>query len=371
MIDLDFKIREINAYSSNLAKLEEALKPQDKETRIADLHKLTMEEDFWSHPNQAKSTQQEISRLQNTLENLKKLKADYEDLLVLLDLIQEEADPQLIAEIKPREKAWLNQLEALEMETYFSDELDTKNALLTLHSGAGGTEACDWVAMLFRMYQRWADRRGMQVKVYDSVDGDEAGFKSISFLVEGNYAYGMLRHEMGVHRLVRMSPFDSSGRRHTSFASLEVLPQLDEDIEVDINEEDLRIDYYRASGAGGQHVNKTSSAVRITHLPTNIVVSCQNERSQLHNREAAMQMLKSKLYTLAKSKHLEKIEDLKGDQKDIAWGSQIRSYVFAPYTLVKDNRTDVQTADIDEVMDGEIQPFIMAMLTQQAAGLAD
>ncbi|MDO5015701.1 MAG: peptide chain release factor 2 [Eubacteriales bacterium] len=362
VIDLEAKIREIEEHRALLDQLIQALKPQEKQEKIQRLQAETLKEDFWTRPTEAKEIQQEISRLNDSCHSLARLEAAYEDLLVLCEMVEEEPEQQLIQELVKSETLWLKQLGELEMETYFTDPMDTKEAILTLHAGAGGTEACDWVSMLFRMYQRWAEQHELSLKIYDSVDGEEAGYKSISFGVNGDYAYGRLKHEMGVHRLVRISPFDSSGRRHTSFASLEVLPQLDKDIQIDINPDDLRIDYYRSSGAGGQHVNKTSSAVRITHIPTNTVAACQNERSQIQNREAAMQLLKSKLYSLAKAKQLEHIEDLKGEQKDIAWGNQIRSYVFCPYTLVKDTRTGYQTSDIDAVMDGDIDPFILAML---------
>ena len=255
-----------------------------------------------------------------------------------------------------------NSIEKLEISTLLSGKYDSNNAILTIHPGAGGTEAQDWAEMLYRMYTRWASQNGYEVKELDYLYGDEAGIKSVTFSILGEYAYGYLKGEIGVHRLVRISPFDAGGRRHTSFASVEVLPEISEDIEIDINPDDLRIDTYRASGAGGQHINKTSSAIRITHIPTNIVVTCQSERSQIQNRETAMKMLKSKLLNLKEKENKEKIEDLKGIQMDIAWGSQIRSYVFCPYTLVKDHRTNYETGNVQAVMDGDLNGFIDSYL---------
>ncbi|MDO5033417.1 MAG: peptide chain release factor 2 [Eubacteriales bacterium] len=367
MLDLDSKRRELEEAGTEINDLRLALKPEKMAAEAQALEAASYAEDFWQDVDQAQRLQTRLSQLKKNLEKFAQVEAEYEDLLALLDLIQEEDEPSLAGELASKEKAWQHQLQELRLQTYFTDKLDASNALLTLHAGAGGTEACDWVSMLFRMYARWAEHEDLALEVLDSVDGDEAGLKSISFAIRGEFAYGLLKHEMGVHRLVRISPFDSSGRRHTSFASLEVLPELDDTIQVDIKEEDLRIDYYRSSGAGGQHVNKTSSAVRLTHLPTNLVVACQNERSQIQNREMAMRMLKAKLYTLARQQQLAEIDDLKGDQKDIAWGNQIRSYVFCPYTLVKDNRTDLQTPDVEGVMDGELNPFIEAMLAKSAA----
>jgi len=270
----------------------------------------------------------------------------------------ESLENDLIKSIKNIEK----DIEKIEINTLLSGKLDSNNAIITLHPGAGGTESCDWAQMLYRMYTRWALDNGYEVKELDYLDGEEAGLKSVTVLVSGPYAYGYLKGEMGVHRLVRISPFDSGGRRHTSFASLEVLPEITEDIEIDINPDDLRVDTYRASGAGGQHVNKTSSAVRITHIPTNIVVACQSERSQIQNRETAMKMLKSKLMDLKEKEQKDKIEDLKGNQMDIAWGSQIRSYVFCPYTMVKDHRTGYEVGNVQAVMDGDLNGFIDSFL---------
>lgn len=278
------------------------------------------------------------------------------------ELLQLEEDETLTKELLHNTFELEKEIDKLEITTLLSGKYDINNAIITIHPGAGGTEAQDWAEMLYRMYTRWANANGYEVKELDYLDGEEAGLKSVTFLVSGDYAYGYLKGEMGVHRLVRISPFDAGGRRHTSFASVEVLPEIAEDIEVDINPDDLRIDTYRASGAGGQHVNKTSSAIRITHIPTNIVVACQSERSQIQNRETAMKMLKSKLINLKEKEQKEKIEDLKGVQMDIAWGSQIRSYVFCPYTLVKDHRTNYEVGNVQAVMDGDLNGFMDAYL---------
>ena len=280
----------------------------------------------------------------------------------LTELANMENDQDVAKDILKATEKLEKEIEKIQLETLLSGKYDRNNAILTIHPGAGGTESQDWAEMLYRMYSRWAVKNGFEVKELDYLEGDEAGIKSVTFEVVGENAYGYLKGEMGVHRLVRISPFDAGGRRHTSFASLEVLPEITDDIEIEINPDDLRIDTYRASGAGGQHINKTSSAVRITHIPTNIVVACQSERSQIQNRETAMKMLKSKLFHLKEKEQKETIEELKGEQKDIAWGSQIRSYVFCPYTLVKDHRTNYEVGNVDSVMDGNIDGFIDAYL---------
>ncbi|MGI6157938.1 MAG: peptide chain release factor 2 [Saccharofermentanales bacterium] len=326
----------------------------------------SFETDFWNDPDRAQTVQKRIAYLTKKAERYDALVSAEEDLEVLLELAGEERDAEALKEVETGLAAWRKAYESLRLETLLTGEHDAKNAIVSLHAGAGGTEAQDWASMLYRMYTRWAEDHGFEVTVVDYQDGEEAGIKTVVFRVEGENAYGYLRSENGIHRLVRISPFDSQGRRHTSFASCEVLPELDDTIEIEIRPDDLKVDTYRASGAGGQHVNKTSSAVRITHLPTGIVVQCQNERSQLQNREVAMNMLKSRLYVLAKQRHLERIEDLKGDVMDNAWGSQIRSYVFCPYTMVKDHRTDVEVGNIDAVMDGDIDRFIDAWLTEDA-----
>jgi len=306
---------------------------------------------------------QKTKNLKDKVEGYYKLVSLWEDIKTLNELAIEENDESVIEEIKNGLSKLKDELHKLKLETLLTGEYDKNNAILTLHAGAGGTEAQDWVQMLLRMYTRWAEEKGYTVKILDYLDGEEAGIKSVTFHVIGENAYGYLKSEKGVHRLVRISPFDASGRRHTSFASLDVIPELDDDIEVDINPDDLKIDTYRASGAGGQHINKTESAVRITHIPTGIVVACQTERSQFQNKDTAMKMLKSKLIELKEREHKEKIEDLKGIQLEIAWGSQIRSYVFCPYTLVKDHRTNYEETNVNSVMDGNIDGFINAYLS--------
>lgn len=309
---------------------------------------------------------QKTKQLKNKIDAYKTLKADWEDLITLAELGDEEEDISVLDELKSGVKKLVDRVEKMKLETLLSGEYDKNNAILTLHSGAGGTESQDWVQMLYRMYTRWAERNGYTVSVLDILEGDEAGIKSVTFQVNGLNAYGYAKAEKGVHRLVRISPFDAAGRRHTSFASLEVMPEIEDDTTVVINPDDLKIDTYRSSGAGGQHINKTDSAIRITHIPTGIVVSCQTERSQHQNKDNAMKMLKSKLAEILEREKKEKIEDIKGETKDIAWGSQIRSYVFHPYTLVKDHRTNYEVGNIGAVMDGEIDEFINAYLKMQA-----
>ena len=311
---------------------------------------------------------QKIKGLRDKIARYRELKSLWDDLKTLVELAIEEDDESVLDEVKTNYKKLTSDLENMKLETLLSGKYDKNNAIITLHAGAGGTEAQDWCEMLYRMYTHWAERRGYSVETLDFLDGEEAGLKSITFLVEGLNAYGYAKCEKGVHRLVRISPFDSAARRHTSFASCEVMPEIDDDIEVDINPEDLRVDTYRSSGAGGQHINKTESAIRITHIPTGVVVTCQNERSQHKNRETAMKMLKSKLIEIAEREQKEKIEDLKGVQMEIGWGSQIRSYVFHPYTMVKDHRTNYEVGNINAVMDGDIDGFINAYLIAKSWG---
>ena len=334
------------------------------ESKIASLQEETNKPGFWDNIKISTAVLSELKSVQNKVDKYNKIKENLQNLLDLNELLSLEEDAELIKDLLKDTTNLENEIEALEVETLFSGKYDKNNAILTLHPGAGGTESQDWAEMLYRMYLKWAASNGFDLKELDYLEGDEAGLKSVTFLISGTNAYGYLKSEMGVHRLVRISPFDSGGRRHTSFASLEVLPEITEDIEIDINLDDLRIDTYRASGAGGQHVNKTSSAIRITHLPTNIVVSCQAERSQTQNKETAMKMLKSKLLELKEKEQKDKIEDLKGTQMDIAWGSQIRSYVFCPYTLVKDHRTGFEVGNVQGVMDGDLNGFIYAYLKQ-------
>ena len=367
IIEFEEDKEKIREGREKLAELRQALHMEKTELRMEELEHRSAEPEFWNDLEEAKKVQKELTHLKNKRDNFFRLNMLLDDAEVLIELGEEEDDQQVADEVRKKLKIFANEAEALSMETYFTGELDANNAILTLHAGAGGTEACDWTGMLFRMYSRWAEDHDFKLSVLDSVDGEEAGIKSISFKMEGENAYGLLSSEMGVHRLVRISPFDSSGRRHTSFASVEVLPELDDSINIEVRPEDLRVDTYRSSGKGGQHVNKTSSAVRLTHLPTGVVVACQNERSQIQNREVAMQMLKAKLYTMARQAQLDRVEDLKGEQMDIGWGSQIRSYVFCPYTLVKDNRTGVENSDVGAVMDGELDPFIRAWLAQRVS----
>lgn len=330
------------------------------------LEKKTLDKNFWNDIKESKKVLQKIKIYKNKQHSYEQLKQSYEDLLIMVNVALEENDDTAYDELNLLYQTLIRDIESISLSTLLTGEYDSKNVILTFHAGAGGTESQDWVEMLYRMYCRWAEKHNYKVKVLDYLDGDEAGIKSISILIDGLNAYGFLKSESGVHRLVRISPFDSSGRRHTSFASIEVMPEIDDDIDVKINNEDLKIDTFRAGGAGGQHINKTESAVRITHLPTGVVVACQNERSQHQNKDVAMKMLKSKLIEIKEREHLEKIEDIKGDQREIGWGSQIRSYIFMPYTLVKDHRTNFEVGDVLSVMDGNIDGFINAYLVKMS-----
>ena len=335
---------------------------------IEELEKKTEAPDFYADMEAAGKILQQIKGLKSRIEKYDELYSSWEDIYTLVMLAIEEDDESVFEEVKSGTKDLKENLETMKIETLLSGKYDKNNAILTLHAGAGGTEAQDWCEMLYRMYTRWADRKGFKCETLDYLAGDEAGIKSVTFQINGLNAYGYAKCEKGVHRLVRISPFDASGRRHTSFASLEVTPEIDDEIEIDISPEDLKIDTYRASGAGGQHINKTESAIRITHIPTGIVVTCQNERSQHKNRATALKMLKSKLVEIAEREQKEKIEDLKGVQLDIGWGSQIRSYVFHPYSMVKDHRTGYETGNTGAVMDGDLDGFINAYLTALSRG---
>ena len=339
----------------DIAKLEQELKELEKET---------MQENFWQDSKKSNKTLVKIKNLKNKTTEYQEINKELNNLIELTELLDMEPDAEMAKDIIKSTQKIEKRLEKFEISTLLSGKYDSNNAIVTIHPGAGGTESQDWAEMLYRMYTRWADKNGYKVSELDYLEGEEAGIKSVTFEIIGANAYGYMRGEMGVHRLVRISPFDSGGRRHTSFASVEVLPEITDDIEIEINPDDLRIDTYRASGAGGQHINKTSSAVRITHIPTNIVVACQSERSQIQNRETAMKMLKSKLFDLKEKEHKEKIEDLKGEQREIAWGSQIRSYVFCPYTMVKDHRTNYEVGNVEAVMDGKIDDFMESYLKQ-------
>ncbi len=334
----------------------------EKKQELKDLEAKTLEQDFWNDNKESGKVLAKIKSLKEVVSSYSKIYDEVINLIEMTDLVMEEFDEDLKKEILNNTKIVSDKIEKLELQTFLSGKYDKNNAIVTIHPGAGGTESQDWAEMLYRMYTRWASKSNYQVNEVDFLEGDEAGIKSVTFEVIGENAYGYLKGEMGVHRLVRISPFDSNSRRHTSFASVEVLPEITDDIELDINPDDLRVDTYRASGAGGQHVNKTSSAVRITHIPTNIVAQCQSERSQIQNRETAMKMLKSKLLDLKEKEQKEKIEDLKGIQREIAWGSQIRSYVFCPYTLVKDHRTNYEVGNVQAVMDGDLDGFIESYL---------
>ena len=317
---------------------------------------------FWDDTERSQKYMVELKSLKDDKETYEQLESQYEDIATLIEMGYEENDASVIPEIEEMLQEFISTYDNIRMKTLLSGEYDACGAILTLHAGAGGTEACDWAAMLYRMYCRWADDKGYSVEVLDYLDGDEAGIKSVTFQVNGENAYGYLKSEKGVHRLVRISPFNAAGKRQTSFVSLDVMPDIEEDLDVDIDEKDLRIDTYRSSGAGGQHINKTSSAIRITHLPTGIVVQCQNERSQFQNKDKAMQMLKAKLYLLKQQENAEKLSGIRGETKEIGWGSQIRSYVMQPYTMVKDHRTGEESGNVQSVLDGNLDPFINAYL---------
>ena len=337
----------------DIAKLEQELKELEKET---------MQENFWQDSKKSNKTLAKIKNLKNKTTEYQEINKELNNLIELTELLDMEPDVEMAKDIIKSTQKIEKRLEKFEISTLLSGKYDSNNAIVTIHPGAGGTESQDWAEMLYRMYTRWADKNGYKVSELDYLEGEEAGIKSVTFEIIGENAYGYMRGEMGVHRLVRISPFDSGGRRHTSFASVEVLPEITDDIEIEINPDDLRIDVYRSSGAGGQHINKTSSAVRITHLPTGIVTSSQAQRSQLQNRETAMNMLRAKLFQLEEEKKRKQTEELKGNQKEIGFGSQIRSYVFHPYNMVKDHRTNFETSDVNGVMDGKLDNFIYAYL---------
>lgn len=338
------------------------------ECEIEELEKVSFEPGFYEDMDKAGKILQKIKLLKNKVQGFNDIKNQCEDVSTLVELGIEENDDSVLGEVKTGYCELQEKIDNMKLDTLLSGKYDKLSAIITLHSGAGGTEAQDWCEMLYRMYNMWAERKGFKTEVIDYLDGEEAGIKSVTFSIEGLNAYGYIKSEKGVHRLVRISPFDSAARRHTSFASCEVIPELDEELDVEINPEDLRIDTYRSSGAGGQHINKTESAIRITHLPTGIVVTCQNERSQHKNKETAMKVLKSKLVEIAEREQKDKIDDLKGVQTEIAWGNQIRSYVFHPYSMVKDHRTNYETGNINAVMNGDIDGFINAYLKAKSKG---
>ena len=362
MVELDQFKYTLSTYDETLKEVKDSLDLENKERRITELDKSMEEPGFWDDPERSTKTVREAKNLKDTVDGYKHLEQQYEDIQVMIEMGYEENDPAMIPEIQEMLDEFVKELEELRTKTLLSGEYDGCNAILKLNAGAGGTEAMDWCSMLYRMYQRWADKKGFTTEVLDFLDGDEAGLKSITLQVNGENAYGYLKSEKGVHRLVRISPFNAAGKRQTSFVSCDVMPDIEEDLDVEINPDDLRIDTYRSSGAGGQHINKTSSAIRITHLPTGIVVQCQNERSQFQNKEVAMQMLKAKLYLMKQEENAEKLSDIRGDVKDINFGNQIRSYVMQPYTLVKDHRTNAENGNVNAVMDGDIDLFISAYL---------
>ena len=362
MVELDQFKYTLSTYDETLKEVKDSLDLENKERRITELDKSMEEPGFWDDPERSTKTVREAKNLKDTVDGYKHLEQQYEDIQVMIEMGYEENDPAMIPEIQEMLDEFVKELEELRTKTLLSGEYDGCNAILKLNAGAGGTEAMDWCSMLYRMYQRWADKKGFTTEVLDFLDGDEAGLKSITLQVNGENAYGYLKSEKGVHRLVRISPFNAACKRQTSFVSCDVMPDIEEDLDVEINPDDLRIDTYRSSGAGGQHINKTSSAIRITHLPTGIVVQCQNERSQFQNKDKAMQMLKAKLYLLKQQENAEKLSDIRGDVKDINFGNQIRSYVMQPYTLVKDHRTNAENGNVNAVMDGDIDLFISAYL---------
>lgn len=371
MVELDQMKTELATYEEPLREVKASLALDMKKQRVEELEREMEAPGFWDDADRSSKYVKELKNYKDTIETVEGLEQQYDDIMTLIQMGYEENDPEMIPEIQGEFDEFKSVLENLRISTLLSGEYDKNNAILRLNAGAGGTESCDWAGMLYRMFTRWAEKKGFSVEVLDYLDGDEAGIKSVTFQVNGENAYGYLKGEKGVHRLVRISPFNAQGKRQTSFVSLDVMPDIEEDLDVDINEDDLRIDTYRSSGAGGQHINKTSSAIRITHIPTGIVVQCQNERSQFQNKDKAMQMLKAKLYLLKQEANAEKLSDIRGDVKEIGWGNQIRSYVMQPYTLVKDHRTNEEVGQVDSVLDGNIDPFINAYLKWSSLGKND
>nr|WP_207722453.1 peptide chain release factor 2 [Roseburia lenta] len=371
VVELDAYKQQLQAYESPLQEVRDSLDLANKSKRIEELEREMEAADFWNDAAQSTAKMKELKSLKDDVSIFSHLQELYEEIDTYITLGYEENDPDLLPEIESLLQEFDGELEELRMKTLLSDEYDDRNAIVSLHAGAGGTESCDWVSMLYRMYTRWAASRGYEVEVLDYLDGEEAGIKSVTFQVNGANAYGYLKSEKGVHRLVRISPFNAAGKRQTSFASCDVMPELDDNVEVEINDDDIRIDTYRSSGAGGQHINKTSSAIRITHFPTGIVVQCQNERSQHMNKDKAMQMLKAKLYLLQKEEQEREAQGIRGEVTEIGWGNQIRSYVLQPYTMVKDLRTGEETGNVDAVLDGAITPFMNAYLKWCSLGRPD
>ena len=368
MVELDQFKYTLSTYEKPLQEVRESLNLDAKIRRIDELDKTMEEPSFWEDAELSTRLVKEAKHLKDTVAEFNRLQNQYEEIGLMIEMGYEENDPAIVPEIQKMVDEFSDELEALRLRTLLTGEYDSYNAILKLNAGAGGTESCDWCGMLYRMYTRWAEKKGFSVEVLDYLDGEEAGIKSVTLQINGENAFGYLKSERGVHRLVRISPFNANGKRQTSFVSCDVMPDIEEDLDVEINPDDLRIDTYRSSGAGGQHINKTSSAVRITHIPTGIVVQCQNERSQFQNKDRAMQMLKAKLYMLKQQENAEKISDLRGDVKEIAWGSQIRSYVLQPYTLIKDHRTGFESGNVTSVLDGGIDGFISAYLKWESLG---
>ena len=368
LVELDqFKVT-LAAQEQPLQEVKAALDLAGKKNRIAELEKTMEEPSFWEDADKATRTMQELKNLKATVETCEGLETQYDDIQTLIEMAYEENDESLVEEIGESLEEFQNKLEEIRISTLLSGEYDKDNAILTIHAGAGGTESCDWAGMLYRMYTRWAEKKGFAVEVLDYLDGEEAGVKSVTIQINGENAYGYLKSEKGVHRLVRISPFNAAGKRQTSFVSCDVMPDIEEDIDIEIRDEDIRIDTYRSSGAGGQHINKTSSAIRITHYPTGIVVQCQNERSQFQNKDKAMQILKAKLLILRQQEQAEKESGIRGEVSEIGWGHQIRSYVLQPYTRVKDLRTNVETGNVNSVLDGNIDIFINGYLKWLSLG---
>ena len=362
MVELDQMKTELLSYKTPLAEVKDSLDLDNKAKRVEELEMEMESPGFWDNPDSSNAKMKELKSLKDVAESYDALATQFDDIETLIEMGYEEEDPELIPEIRSEMDSFIDTLENMRIGTLLSGEFDKCNAILKLNAGAGGTESCDWASMLYRMYTRWAEKKGYSVEVLDYLDGDEAGIKSVTFQVNGENAYGYLKSEKGVHRLVRISPFNAQGKRQTSFVSLDVMPDIEADLDIEINDDDIRVDTYRSSGAGGQHINKTSSAIRITHFPTGIVVQCQNERSQHQNRDKAMQMLRAKLYMMKVEENKEKLSDIRGEVSEIGWGNQIRSYVFQPYTMVKDHRTSVESGNVDAVMDGAIDGFINGYL---------
>ncbi|RZT00729.1 peptide chain release factor 2 [Cuneatibacter caecimuris] len=368
MVELDQYKHALSNYDGPLKELGASLDLENKKRRITELERMMEEPGFWDNPEESQKVMKDLRGMQDVVKTYQGLQSRYEDIQVLLEMGYEENDPAVLPEIEEAMDEFSTTLEKMRTATLLSGEYDKNNAILRLNAGAGGTESCDWAGMLYRMYCRWADSKGYTTEVLDYLDGDEAGIKSVTVQINGENAYGYLKSEKGVHRLVRISPFNAAGKRQTSFVSCDVMPDIEEDLDVEVNEDDLRIDTYRSSGAGGQHINKTSSAIRITHIPTGIVVQCQNERSQFQNKDKAMQMLKAKLYLLKQQENAQKESEIRGEIKDIAWGNQIRSYVLQPYTMVKDHRTGAESSNAGAVLDGSLDLFMGAYLRWLANG---